>query len=261
MIGLKAHGSGRETVLDEYARYTEYALRLFAIFFSWPVVIGLVVYWFRASLIELIRKIELAKGPGFELRTRGGPQDITLTTTPVEQPLAKDPIEKAPADQKAITGQPTPAPASTGPTNTFVQSTFDPQSFEAVVKRIKDAPELKGLNPEQREDYMARAFADKLMALTLERIYRIIFGSQIEAIAKANIGGGVNKNELRFLFDNYKKQFPEYHSKRTFDEWFGYLLSVGLVTEDANANVQPTQFGKDFLHYILSAGLPYQKPG
>jgi hypothetical protein len=88
----------------------------------------------------------------------------------------------------------------------------------------------------------------------------MIFGSQIEAVAKANIVGGTTVDELRRLFDTYKVALPDFHGKRTFEQWFGFLTDSGLVGVSEGV-VRPTPAGIDFLHYILNQGLPYQKQG
>lgn len=235
--------------MDVLAALIEFALRALAVAFSWPVALVIIAYWFQEPIKKILNEIRFAKGPGFQIeRHTGGPQEAVAGPD-----LSKNPLE--------------PAPPSGNKPDTASRRLTDPDSslVERVKKGILEAEQTKGLPVEEREQIMARAFAERLIALSFERIYRNIFGSQIEAVAKANIVGGTTMTELKALFEQYQKLYPDIHRTRTFEQWFGWLTAENLIEEvdgmGASKIIRPTQVGEDFLHYILSQGLPYQKNG
>ena len=70
------------------------------------------------------------------------------------------------------------------------------------------------------------AFAERL--ISFERTYRNIFGSQLEALGRAN-AHGISEEELKNVFQRYKDAMPDIHGKRTFEQWLGFLRNDGLI--------------------------------
>lgn len=235
--------------MDVLAALVDFALRALAVAFSWPVAIVIIAYWFREPLKKLLDEIRSAKGPGFQIERQTG-----VRQEPVAGPdLSKNPLEAAapPGNERSTSGRRFEIP--------------DSPLVERVKKGILEAEHTKDMSPADREQVIAKALAERLIALSFERLYRNIFGSQIEAIAKANITGGTTMTELKSLFEQYQKQYPDFHKSRTFEQWFGWMTSEHLIEEvdgmGTSKIIRPTLFGADFLHYILTQGLPYQKAG
>jgi hypothetical protein len=89
-----------------------------------------------------------------------------------------------------------------------------------------------------------------------ERTYRIIYGSQLDALDHLNSYG---KQSLAFLgtvfFDTAKKLEESFYGDTTFDQWFSFLVNYSLVeVQDQSASI--TVRGRDFLLWIVNVGLP-----
>lgn len=93
-----------------------------------------------------------------------------------------------------------------------------------------------------------------------EQIYRIIFGSQIEAVkALVSTSGTATRKEALEYFEGIKARFPDFYEKSTFDDWVRYPISAGLV-EETSDQIKITAIGQDFVRYIDEMKLPANKP-
>lgn len=241
----------------------------------WPFLLGCVMLIFRNPISGLIERISEGEIWGAKVKApQPQPQQNPNSARDlVANPLGADTTtHSAQADstlkqpaQHAPSSATSSGPTSATPPRPAFQSPQGSPLFEAVVERIKTAPEISGLKGEAREDLMARAFADKLIALSHERTYRLIYGSQIEAIARANVGNGISLEDLRRLFDAYKASQPEFHSHTMFEPWYMFIVESALIKAETNSDgsvvVRCTDAGREFLGYILANHLPYQKIG
>lgn len=239
----------------------------------WPILLACVMLIFRKPISGLIDRINEGEIWGAKVKAPQPQQNPNSARDLVENPLGiGTTAHSAEAGSTLEQSEPhvPPSPRSNGPTPaTPLRPSFQsPQGsplFEAVVERIKTAPEISALKGEAREDLMARAFADKLIALSHERTYRLIYGSQIEAVARANVGNGISMDELRNLFDAYKAAQPEFHAHTMFEPWYMFIVESALIKAETNSDgsviVRCTDAGRAFLGYILANHLPYQKIG
>lgn len=235
--------------MDTVKLLADFFIDAFQSVFSWPVVVLIIVYWLREPLSRFILTIRSVKLPGgIDVQSRDSAQEPSPGKETVNKPLERD-------DRPESMTAP-----STGPVRLPQRSQF----HSDVAQRIKDATDQLGGDAAHREATMIDAFAEKLIALSFERTYRNIFGSQLEAMGKANAAYGVTEVELRNTFERYKETLPEIHGKRTFEQWLGFLRNDGLIQVtpvDGSNSVTLTPAGHDFLRYIVDQHLPVFKPG
>ncbi|WP_226065509.1 hypothetical protein [Kaistella polysaccharea] len=105
---------------------------------------------------------------------------------------------------------------------------------------------------EQLYDY------SKLIVLlkNFERIYLVIFGSQIRILQRLNYSITEDIDELKFYFDNAVKIYPETYKNYLYKDYLQFLISNKLVNYDQESNsLTITNFGQDFLRYIIESNL------
>lgn len=95
--------------------------------------------------------------------------------------------------------------------------------------------------------------------------YRLIFGSQIVALKGLNVGAQPTTN-LATLFENAASNpgNESIHEGRTFEQWLQFLLNAAYVMPVEGADppaLQITAFGRQFLQWMVTFGVPEIKPG
>jgi hypothetical protein len=233
----------------------ENAIRVLAILVSWPVAALIAVYWLRKPITDFLDRFKRGRVGNVEIEVQDRQQQQQQTSSSLE--IVEKPLD---VGTTVVTGTGSAAGTSTV-TGVSVPPPTPPASnlISKLMHSIQHSPDIEPLKGEAREQLMARAFAERILALSFERTYRVIFGSQIEAVIAANSPGGATIESLKETFENAKKRFPVAHEKRTFEQWLAYLKAEGMIEEVPSPKGDPlfrtTEYGKGFLHYMVEQGL------
>ncbi len=104
-------------------------------------------------------------------------------------------------------------------------------------------------------------YSEALLILVLfERIYYLIFGSQILLLQHLNSIFSTPKDEFKFYFDTAAERDPRVFKDFDFDKYLNFLISNNLINEDENGNIVISILGRDFLKFIIEEGLSDYKP-
>ncbi|MCA6109612.1 hypothetical protein [Bradyrhizobium cenepequi] len=126
---------------------------------------------------------------------------------------------------------------------------------QQVIQRLSTVNETT----EARQQRLIRAFAVTVLQRDFEATYRIIFGSQLEMLLRAN-AGGADENVAKSIFENAKATYPNIHSSASIDDWLSYPTQANLI-EKQNGLFVTTPRGKEFLQYLVQVGLTAPKKG
>jgi hypothetical protein len=102
-----------------------------------------------------------------------------------------------------------------------------------------------------------------MMTVDFERIYTLIFGSQIALLAELNgvFAIGSTRARARAFYDHTSSETPGIFENFSFEQWLGFLTANGLVTLEHNGEIlKITGVGRDFLRYLVQAGKQTFKP-
>ena len=92
-----------------------------------------------------------------------------------------------------------------------------------------------------------------------EFIYRLIFGSQIRFLKAVNVGGGISEENAHQYYVTVTQAnrdiFPENNSK----PYFNFLIRQELVVVQNNCFF-PSNFGREFLAWLIQMGVSEDKP-
>ena len=99
----------------------------------------------------------------------------------------------------------------------------------------------------------------------LEKVYRVIFGSQIFALKEINMRGGLTVSEARGIYERAKEAFPVLYADYSFEGWGRFVLDHGLAvipkpTGLESDRIHLTPFGKEFLFFLVGRSLAENKP-
>jgi hypothetical protein len=142
------------------------------------------------------------------------------------------------------------------PPNSPLYEPFELHAREAFMSRYPDDPEL-------RFAWVLRLYAETHVLRMHESSYRVIFGSQIQALRHLNLVRSVPQTGLREFYDKAKAVNPLIYVKITFQTWCDFLAAQGYVTiaSDAEQVVTITVLGQDFLLWMTRVSAPDNKLG
>lgn len=93
-------------------------------------------------------------------------------------------------------------------------------------------------------------------AWSFERIYRVIFGTQIRVLQKAN----VTPVPIATIQEQYEASRTLGNKTQSFENYIGFVVSNGLLAANADrTSFAITPVGRFFLTYIATEGYPVDK--
>ncbi len=199
---------------------------------AWPVV-GLILglaalFSFRGPLVRKIDRI-----------TRAGKDGVSF-----ERPQDPEPPKSDVLSFEELMKQPISA------------TVLEREKF--VTEKFGDLP-LK--SDAERISVLKRVVASVNIDLEYTRIAHIIFGTQLNFLVQlAGTRDGLPKAQAESTYTNAAAQFPDLYRERPFEAWLGYLQTSGLLAADGD-RLDITQYGSDFLKYLVDARLAYDRHG
>lgn len=195
---------------------------------AWPLAIAFIAWFYRDDIKSLLPRVEEAGPTGVKLR----PPEREQKT------LATDLREAGQVELKELPGL--------GRTPTIARIEKD------LHLSIQAYPE------DQRTDIALRVLAEARLMLLFERMYRVMFGSQIAGLKRLNERTTVPLVEAIGYFEQVKEAYPDFYKDFGFADWIRFLQRENLVvvTEET---VEITDLARDFLLYLTVQGLPEDK--
>lgn len=114
--------------------------------------------------------------------------------------------------------------------------------------------------PEKAVDLIIEHLAISQLLHAAERLYRLIFGSQIAVLNHLNLSGSATEEQIQEFYNRASLRFPGLYSKYSFKEYLGFLKSQSLIATEDNANYTITLAGKMFLQWMVANGISDAKP-
>jgi len=135
-------------------------------------------------------------------------------------------------------------------------------SVQAREASIKSELERLGFSFDQQDtvDVLIRQLATLQCVSFFERTYRIIFGSQLSALDFLNTSGPVPMSIVEaYFYDTAQTLEQTFYSDFPFAQWLSFLLDNFLIAQE-NDVIGISVGGRDFLVWMVNAGLTHSKP-
>jgi hypothetical protein len=209
---------------------------------AWPVVIGGALYVFRVPISTVIASIS---NRSFKLGTQGFEASIPPQQTAVDTSASQQGLQPTGTEVEAAPGLGI-AKHFGVPLEEYVSE---------VEKGLDEAiPHLMRQYNFSKDDAIKYAAVDHAAALRLERVSRIIFGSQIDAInLLTSFGGRIQSEALRSIYNNAVPNFPSVYTNYSFEQWLAFLINASLIRIDGS-DVIATPAGKAIVPYMQGWG-------
>lgn len=135
-------------------------------------------------------------------------------------------------------------------------STQTNEELEEIIEKETKFSEIKNFEAKTEQLYNY----SKLIILlkNFERIYYVIFGSQIRILQRLNYSFTENKNDLKFYYENVAKVYPEIFKNYNYDDYLDFLFANKLINKETDT-ITITTFGQDFLRYLIESNLSLEK--
>lgn len=201
---------------------------------SWPFVVFLIFFALKKHIMGILTKIRE------DLRVKDNKFSLGDSNQPDIQNSTQDKLFDIPATtsdkklKKRKTEYDLPELPDTG---------LKAYTLEIENKLKKDLAE----SPYKKIDIMVRDSTNYRIATEFERIYRIIFGSQIRLLRHLEAAKTLTKNEVAKFFKQEKRKMPD--SNVELEPWIKFLQSQGLV-EYKDGQYTITNKGQAFIAYL-----------
>ena len=115
-------------------------------------------------------------------------------------------------------------------------------------------------SPVERERVLVRHLAATQIRSHFERLYHLIFGSQLSMLQQVNAATSFGRDEARASYDFAVMGSPDFYANYSFDQWLNFMISQNLVRADGDV-ITITVPGREFLTFLIQEGLSFIKPG
>ena len=137
-------------------------------------------------------------------------------------------------------------------------SNISVEQSEQIIEKETRISEVEGYQNKYERLYKYSKLL--VMFKSFEKVYDSIYGSQIRFIQRLNHTSVESKTSLKLYYDNAAKNYPDAYKNYSYESYLNYLKNNGLIIMEVNdENVQISDYGKDFLKYILEMGLSVEK--
>ena len=126
--------------------------------------------------------------------------------------------------------------------------------------------ETHGLKAESAcEKVLMKHLAGTQIALHFERVYAILYNSQLQALRWLNAQtAGVSSRALNPFYERAAVSWPAIYEAFTFRSWLGFLAAHGLIKESEESiaagdqadpfGLEITVLGREFLAFLVNGG-------
>jgi hypothetical protein len=210
---------------------------------AWPIAAVLIALGLGLPLIVFCR---------YELRNLVG---RIISISP------KGGIKAAPQPPQVIPTNPAGSALASVDLSRQVASDVDPFVLDQRINGICAEFDSRGIVAGQREDLLIELLAGALTRETWERVYLLIFGSQIRLLQSLNQSlGGLPEAEARAIYETAMTQLPELYKETPFESWIAFVETTTLVSRNVE-NYVLTPYGRGFLKYLVAQGLSFERMG
>jgi hypothetical protein len=170
-------------------------------------------------------------------------------------------IKAAPQPTQVMSTNATSPALASADLSRQVAANVDPYVLDQRINGICAEFDSRGIGPGQREELLLELLAGALTRETWERVYLLIFGSQIRLLQSLNQAPtGLPEHDARAIYQTAVTQQAELYQEVPFESWTAFVETAGLVSRNGD-NYVLTPYGRGFLKYLVAQGLTFERLG
>ncbi len=137
---------------------------------------------------------------------------------------------------------------------------FSQPTLDRAKKLVEDESKINEISDINFKVEALVKYSEALyLILSFERIYNLIFGSQLYILDYVNTDRSQAKNDLKTFYDAAKDKYPDFYSAYSYDDYFDFLVAHELVIIKSNDCCEITWLGRDFLKYLVETAKTINK--
>ena len=201
---------------------------------KWPLVIIVIALIFKKPITSLINSIKSIKGGKFGIETELSKKQLE-TQNVLEKPKSKmTTIEKS-------------------------LNLISDDTRNRIQTAIIQETELDKVKDESEKNQLLLKYSEALyVILRFERIYNLIFGSQIKLLNHLNSSIKETTESISFFYKEAVEVNPNL-KEYPYKNYLAFLESEGLIIIGKENSIQISAFGRDLLKYMIDSGLSDKK--
>ena len=129
---------------------------------------------------------------------------------------------------------------------------FDPTFSAEVEQALRQTAAT--VPAHERERYLYRGLTVAYVYSQFERLWYLIYGSQIKLLQQLN-HADLKRQDAFFFYTDAAVAYPNEYVAYSFDQWIGFLRANNVIREDGDL-VRITVRGRDFLKYMIDEAMP-----
>jgi hypothetical protein len=226
---------------------------------SWPVAVLVLGLLFRRNISDLLTRLS-------RLVIKHGDTSMEASTTGSASEQAETPRHELPSAAIILSSP-----------ETDTQPGIDTVARQAAIDFGKGIPAVQAreerirahltkldfaYNDPVTTEILIRNLAYCQAVAQAERLYRLIFGSQLALLKFLNSYGAKSDLEIRPFYEKAKRRLSKFYADYPYESWRGFLLDQVVMVHDPESNVYGINGqGRAFLTWIVGQGLTEEKPG
>ena len=223
-------------ILKEIGNGGDYLIRnTISLFTSWPFIVLVMFLTLRRYFVAILKKIKDEVRIKDNKISMGEPSQPDIGSSS-ENTLSNIPTTTAKNKKKREKGYDLPEL----PDNGLKEYTLEIEND--LKKKLEESPYKK-------MDIIVRDSTNYRIATEFERIYRIIYGSQMRLLRNLDTCKELSKKETIKFFKQEKRKIPD--SDIEFEPWVRFLVSQGLLSYSED-EYKITNKGRAFITYVAA---------
>jgi hypothetical protein len=135
----------------------------------------------------------------------------------------------------------------------FFHDSYTGQVQKEVEQNIRAM--IEGQPQGEREEFCVRFIATGLINVIYDKIWTLIFRSQLLALEELNQKNTIlRREEIKPFYDAAVLTNSIFYANYSFEEWYAFMKGQGLVLDRPGDTVEITVRGKDFLKFMVHFG-------
>jgi len=207
----------------------------------WPItvilIVLLIIFLFKKSINDLIKRIS-----GFKYGKLGA-DIVQHRQEKTDKALFEQDQEARPnqAIEKAL-------------------GLFSPSTLEKIKKLVENESKINEISePHLKIEVLSKYSQALYIIFSFERLYNIIFGSQLYILDFVNTNNSQTRESLKVFYDNATEKNPGFFDSYSYDEYLDFLISYELILFNKDGTCNITWFGRDFLKFLIETGKTLNK--
>ncbi|MFH6947312.1 hypothetical protein ACHRV6_02370 [Flavobacterium sp. FlaQc-51] len=204
---------------------------------SWPITTLIILFSFKKPIIRLLKNIK---------KVTYGNTEIETTFVNKQRDRTKIDLLTEGIDFSYIDN---------------VLNKFSETSRTTAFQIIENETKISEVEkPQQKYERLLKYSQLLIIVKNAEKIYQLIFGSQIRLLQRLNYSITENSNDLKFYYDSAVEYNPKIYKDYSYKSYLNFLIINDLIIlDEEKESLTITDIGKDFLRYLTEANLNLDK--